>query len=109
MVAAHCLTGCSSMGGDQRARPLVKGLAVTGVAAAEMVIARRLDPRHAAPGRDLDADGIDDDRELSIAKSYFPYYSLHPRDDCSRHGVLFRVAPHPADRAKLAIWYVVLF
>lgn len=61
------------------------------------------------PEVDIDEDGIDDATELSLAKSYFPYYSLNPEDRCSRHGVLFRLTPHPDDSKKLAIWYVVLF
>jgi len=58
---------------------------------------------------DSDGDGIDDALELSIAKEYFPYYSLSARDGCARHGVLFRLTPHPEDASKLMIWYVVLF
>jgi hypothetical protein len=58
---------------------------------------------------DTDEDGIDDATEVSLAKAYFPYYSLNPEDRCSRHGVLFRLTPHPDDSKKLAIWYVVLF
>jgi hypothetical protein len=58
---------------------------------------------------DADADGIDDATELALAKAYFPYYSLNPEDRCARHGVLFRLTPHPEDPSKLAIWYVVMF
>jgi len=58
---------------------------------------------------DLDGDGIDDATEQSLAEKYFPYFSLDPREDCSRHGVLFRLSPHPDDASKLAIWYVVLY
>jgi hypothetical protein len=58
---------------------------------------------------DRDGDGIDDAAELALAKAYFPYYSLDSRDGCSRHGVVFRLAPHPSDSSKLAIWYVVLY
>lgn len=61
------------------------------------------------PHADSDGDGIDDDAELALAKAYFPYYSLDSREDCSLHGVLFRLTPHPLDRSKLAIWYVVLY
>jgi hypothetical protein len=63
----------------------------------------------AGPEVDVDEDGIDDATELALAESYFPYYSLNPEDRCSRHGVLFRLTPHPDDPKKLAIWYVVLF
>jgi hypothetical protein len=59
--------------------------------------------------RDADGDGIDDATELSLAQSYFPYFSIDPDDGCSRHGVLFRVTRHPNDPTKVAIWYVVLF
>ena len=59
--------------------------------------------------RDADGDGIDDATELSLAQSYFPYFSIDPDDRCSRHGVLFRVTPHPDDPTKIALWYVILF
>jgi hypothetical protein len=58
---------------------------------------------------DSDGDGLDDDTELALAKDYFPYFSIDPREDCSRHGVLFRMSPHPDDPTKIAIWYVVLY
>jgi hypothetical protein len=59
---------------------------------------------------DADADGLDDETELALAKEYFPYFSIDPREDCSRqHGVLFRMTPHPDDPTKIAIWYVVLY
>jgi hypothetical protein len=60
-------------------------------------------------GADADGDGLDDSVELTIAKSYYPYYSISPDDQCPLHGVLFRVSPHPDDATKLAIWYVVLY
>ncbi len=59
--------------------------------------------------RDADQDGIPDDAELALARAYFPYYSIDSRDDCARHGVLFRLSPHPDDPEKIAIWYVVLY
>src|SRR5437762_13217515 len=59
--------------------------------------------------RDADGDGIDDATELSLAQSYFPYFSIDPDDRCSRHGVLFRVTPNPDDPTEIAIWYVILF
>ena len=62
-----------------------------------------------AEAGDGDGDGIDDATELALARDYFPYFSMDPREDCSRHGVLFRLSPHPRDPAKLAIWYVVLY
>jgi hypothetical protein len=58
---------------------------------------------------DGDRDGIDDASELALAKAYFPYYSVDPRDECARHGVVFRLTPHPEDTSKIAIWYVVLY
>lgn len=61
------------------------------------------------PGADADGDGIDDATELALARAYFPYYSMDSRDGCSRHGVLFRLAPHPLYPGKIAIWYVVLY
>jgi len=58
---------------------------------------------------DADGDGIPDADELMLAEKYFPYLSLSPSDACPRHGVLFRLCPHPADAAKLAVWSVVLY
>lgn len=58
---------------------------------------------------DGDGDGLDDGFEAQVASAYFPYYSVAPDDKCPRHGVLFRVSPHPQDTTKLMIWYVVLF
>lgn len=58
---------------------------------------------------DLDGDGLDDARELSLARDYFPYYSSSGHDRCQKHGVLFRARPHPADPSKVALWYVVLY
>ncbi|HEX3596462.1 MAG TPA: hypothetical protein VHU80_15235 [Polyangiaceae bacterium] len=58
---------------------------------------------------DQDGDGIDDATEQTLAETYFPYFSLDPREDCGRHGVLFRASPHPDDPTKVALWYVVLF
>lgn len=58
---------------------------------------------------DSDGDGIDDATEMTMARDYFPYFSPNARDGCARHGVLFRLAPHPDDPTKVAIWYVVLF
>ena len=62
-----------------------------------------------APFTDGDGDGLDDASELALAQAYYPYYSIAPDDKCPRHGVLFRLSPHPADSTKLAAWYVVLF
>ncbi len=58
---------------------------------------------------DLDGDGIADALEATLAKKYFPYYSLAPKDKCPRHGVLYRLTKHPGDAAKIMIWYVVLY
>lgn len=60
------------------------------------------------PG-DLDEDGLDDEKELELATRYFPFLSLAPDDECPRHGVVFRLTPHPADGTKIAIWYDVLY
>jgi hypothetical protein len=62
-----------------------------------------------AGGVDADGDGIDDASELQMAEDYFPYFSLNPSDNCTRHGVLFRLSPHPDDATKIAIWYDVLY
>jgi hypothetical protein len=68
-----------------------------------------LPPREAAAVLDGDGDGIADAEEQALAEKYFPYLSLSPSDACPRHGVLYRLAPHPADASKLAVWYVVLY
>jgi hypothetical protein len=63
-----------------------------------------------APSKvDKDGDGFDDAQELWWAAEYFPYLSIHPSDGCARHGVLFRLSPHPKDSSKIAIWYDVLY
>lgn len=62
-----------------------------------------------AGGPDLDGDGIPEAEELALAQAYFPYLSLSPQDACPRHGVLFRLTPHPKEKSKLALWYVVLY
>jgi hypothetical protein len=58
---------------------------------------------------DADGDGIDDAKEQQLAEGYFPYFSINPGDNCTRHGVLYRLTPHPADASKIAIWYIVLY
>lgn len=58
---------------------------------------------------DGDGDGLDDNTELAVAQAYFPFYSIAPDDKCPRSGVLFRATPHPADKTKIAIWYIVLY
>ena len=62
-----------------------------------------------APQPDLDGDGIADALEATLAKSYFPYLSIAPKDSCPVHGVLYRLTKHPADASKIMVWYVVLF
>lgn len=61
------------------------------------------------PASDVDGDGIDDADELDMARAYFPYYSIDPGDECARHGVVFRLTPHPADSSKIAVFYAVLY
>lgn len=58
---------------------------------------------------DADEDGLVDANELELAGAYFPYFSLAPNDACARHGVVFRLTPHPQDRSKIVIWYGVLY
>ncbi|MEW5853467.1 MAG: hypothetical protein AB2A00_32120 [Myxococcota bacterium] len=63
----------------------------------------------ATPSGDNDGDGVDDGFEAQLAHDYFPFFSLHPDDECTTHGVLFRVAPHPDDTARIMIWFDVLY
>src|SRR4051812_24472340 len=73
-LAALCLEGCSWVGSAEAStRKAGKGLAMSGVVAAEMAAARPVALSTGA--EDRDGDGIDDVTELSLAKSYFPYYS----------------------------------
>ena len=60
-------------------------------------------------GADLDMDGLDDARELEMAKGYYPYVSVHPSDKCSLHGVIVRVSPHPIEKGRVMIWYDMLY
>jgi hypothetical protein len=61
------------------------------------------------PELDGDGDGISDALEDELAQAFFPYFSLDPDDGCPRHGVLYRLSPHPDDPSKLLIRYDVLF
>jgi hypothetical protein len=102
----ECLSGCSSVArAEERKSPAIVAPAVMSIAGAALAPSRST----ATSAADADGDGIDDARELELAKSYFPYYSLSPREECGRHGVLFRLSPHPADAKKIAISYVVLY
>ena len=62
-----------------------------------------------ASAADLDGDGIADALEATLAKDYFPYLSLSPKDKCPLHGVLYRLTKHPGDATKVMVWYVVLY
>jgi hypothetical protein len=104
-VAAELLGGCACVSDAGASTRATRGALVT---APSLVIAAATRPL-LRTATDADGDGIDDARELSIAKDYFPYFSIHPGETCSRHGVLFRVSPHPGDATKIAIWYVVLY
>ncbi len=66
-------------------------------------------PDAPASGDDLDGDGIPDALEAKIAADYGPYLSVHPSDGCARHGVLYRIAPHPKEKGRVMMWFDVLF
>jgi hypothetical protein len=58
---------------------------------------------------DLDQDGLDDARELELARSYLPYLALSPTDGCPLGGLVVRVRPHPAGARCVLITYDHLF
>jgi hypothetical protein len=58
---------------------------------------------------DLDGDGLSDEWEEIIAREYLPFLSLAPDDACTRGGIVYRVRPHPKDKALIAITYDHLF
>jgi hypothetical protein len=60
--------------------------------------------------KDQDADGIDDDLEREVAERNFPNVQLDVNELCGGpHGVLYHVRRHPANPARLAITYTVLY
>lgn len=63
----------------------------------------------AAAPVDLDLDGIADDDEAQIAATYRPFLSIHPEDECTLGGIVYRVRPHPADASLIHIVYDHLF
>jgi len=70
----------------------------------------------AAQADDGDGDGLDDGLEDSVAANFFPYIWFDSGEDCTAPAAegnpgtaLARVRPHPADPAKIAITYVVLY
>jgi len=73
------------------------------------VLPESVDPGDCDDPDDTDCDGIDQETEDAVARDYFPYYSLHPDEACSRSGIVYRVVPHPIDPAKLFVKYVVLY
>ncbi|HTJ42780.1 MAG TPA: hypothetical protein VL463_11840 [Kofleriaceae bacterium] len=58
---------------------------------------------------DVDRDGLDDARELELAKDYQPFLSIDPKDGCPLDGMVVRVRKHPADPTKILIVYDELF
>jgi hypothetical protein len=58
---------------------------------------------------DEDGDGLDDARELDLARRYLPYLSLSPMDGCPTSGLLVRVSPHPDDPTLVHILYDWLY
>ena len=61
-------------------------------------------PLHAA---DLDRDGMDDARELAVARLFSPITVWSPAERCGKHHTLFQV--HPLDRSTVLITYVLTF
>jgi len=59
--------------------------------------------------RDDDRDGLDDARELALARDYLPFLALSPTDGCKVGGLLARVRPHPMSARCVLITYVHLF
>jgi hypothetical protein len=59
---------------------------------------------------DRDGDGLDDDLEREVAELNFPRVLMAVDEACGApHGVIYRVRPHPAQPARLAITYIVLY
>jgi hypothetical protein len=70
----------------------------------------------AAQADDGDGDGLDDGLEDAVAANFFPYVWFDSGEDCTDPAAegnpgtaLTRVRPHPADAAKIAITYVILY
>jgi hypothetical protein len=103
-VAAAFLSGCACVSDAEASTRRTTGLSPSSLRAVAAVRQNFF-----LTAADADGDGIDDTRELAIARDYFPYLSMNPQEACGRHGVLFRVSPHPEDATKIAIWYVVLY
>ena len=66
-------------------------------------------PSDGASVTDLDLDGLDDAAENAWATAYLPYISIHPSDGCPTHGIVVRVAPHPTEPKRVALWYDILY
>jgi len=64
---------------------------------------------NAAPELDTDGDGVSDALEAKVAAAYLPFFSVHPGDKCNRHGLLYRIAPHPKEPKRLMMWVIALF
>ncbi len=58
---------------------------------------------------DRDGDGLDDALEDRLAREYLPYLSNDPADGCALSGIVFRVRPHPADPAFVAVVHVRIY
>jgi hypothetical protein len=58
---------------------------------------------------DRDGDGLDDAFEDRLAREYLPYLANDPADGCALSGIVFRVRPHPADPAFVAVVHVRLY
>lgn len=66
-------------------------------------------PRGTPGPGDGDGDGLNDQYEASLAREYLPYLSDHPDDECGLSGLVYRVRPHPADPALVAIVHVRVY
>ena len=78
-----------------------------------MLLLALVTPATAADG---DGDGLDDGLEDAVAANFFPWVWFDSGEDCTAPAdgaapgtAVARVRPHPADPAKIAITYAILF
>lgn len=93
-------------------------LAAAGAAVLLAMLAVVLAPTPAAAVEDGDGDGLDDGLEDTLASQFFPWVwfdsgenggCTNPATATNPGTALARVRPHPGDRSRIAIQYVVLY